>query len=36
MSDHNSSPRAVAEPAVDLADNYVFPSPFTRRSSPAS
>jgi hypothetical protein len=27
MSDHNSSPRAVAEPAVDIADVYVFPSP---------
>ena len=27
MSDHNSSPRAVAEPAIDLTDLYVFPSP---------
>ena len=27
MSDHNSSPRAVAEPAIDIADFYVFPSP---------
>ena len=27
MTDHNSSPRAVAEPAIDIADNYVFPSP---------
>jgi hypothetical protein len=27
MSDHNSSPRAVAKPAIDLADLYVFPSP---------
>src|SRR5216684_5874229 len=27
MSDHNSSPRAVAEPAIDLTDFYVFPSP---------
>jgi Domain of unknown function (DUF4331) len=27
MSDHNSSPRAVAEPAIDIADVYVFPSP---------
>src|SRR5260370_9898899 len=27
MTDHNSSPRAVAEPAVDLCDVYVCPSP---------
>jgi hypothetical protein len=27
MSDHNSSPRAVAEPAIDIGDLYVFPSP---------
>ena len=27
MSDHNNSPRGVAEPAIDIADNYVFPSP---------
>jgi hypothetical protein len=27
MSDHNSSPRAVAEPAIDIGDFYVFPSP---------
>ena len=27
MSDHNNSPRAVAEPAIDIGDNYVFPSP---------
>src|SRR5258705_6720913 len=27
MTDHNSSPRAIAEPAVDIADAYVFPSP---------
>ncbi len=27
MTDHNSSPRAVAEPAIDIADVYVFPSP---------
>jgi len=27
MTDHNSSPRAVAEPAIDIADFYVFPSP---------
>src|SRR5260370_18108210 len=27
MSDHNNSPRAVAEPAIDLTDFYVFPSP---------
>jgi len=27
MSDHNNSPRGVAEPSVDIADNYVFPSP---------
>jgi len=27
MSDHNHSPRGVAEPAIDIGDNYVFPSP---------
>jgi len=27
VSDHNSSPRAVADPAIDIADLYVFPSP---------
>ena len=27
MSDHNNSPRGVAEPAIDIADGYVFPSP---------
>jgi len=27
MTDHNSSPIAVAEPAIDIADLYVFPSP---------
>jgi hypothetical protein len=27
MSDHNNSPRGVADPAIDIADNYVFPSP---------
>ena len=27
MTDHNSSPRAVAEPAIDIGDFYVFPSP---------
>jgi hypothetical protein len=27
MSDHNSSPRAVAEPAIDIGDVYAFPSP---------
>src|ERR1700754_4794202 len=27
MTDHNSSPRAVAEPAIDIADFYAFPSP---------
>jgi hypothetical protein len=27
MTDHNSSPRAIADPAIDIADNYVFPSP---------
>src|SRR6267143_4283173 len=27
MSDHNSSPRAVAEPAIDIGDLYAFPSP---------
>ena len=26
MSDHNNSPRGVAEPAIDIGDNYVFPS----------
>jgi len=30
MSDHNSSPRAVAEPAIDIGDLYVFPSPARR------
>jgi hypothetical protein len=27
MSDHNSSSSAVAEPAIDLTDFYVFFSP---------
>src|SRR5258708_972426 len=27
MTDHNSSPRAVADPAIDIGDLYVFPSP---------
>src|SRR3981189_3697549 len=27
MSDHNNSLRGVAEPAIDIADLYVFPSP---------
>jgi hypothetical protein len=27
MSDHGSGPRAFADPAVDIADLYVFPSP---------
>lgn len=27
MSDHFSGPRAVADPAADIADLYVFPSP---------
>ena len=27
MSDHNNSPRGVAEPAIDIGNNYVFPSP---------
>jgi hypothetical protein len=27
MSDHNSSPRGVAEPAIDIGDLYAFPSP---------
>jgi hypothetical protein len=27
MSDHNNSPRGVAEPATDIGDSYVFPSP---------
>jgi uncharacterized protein DUF4331 len=27
MSDHESGPRAVADPSVDITDLYVFPSP---------
>ena len=27
MSDHNNSPRGVADPAIDIGDSYVFPSP---------
>ena len=27
MSDHNSGPRALADPVVDITDMYVFPSP---------
>jgi hypothetical protein len=27
MTDHNSSPRGVAEPAIDICDLYAFPSP---------
>jgi hypothetical protein len=27
MSDHNNSPRGVAEPAIDIGDSYVYPSP---------
>ena len=27
MSDHNSGPRALADPVVDITDVYVFPSP---------
>src|ERR1041384_4715935 len=27
MSDHFSGPRAIADPAADIADLYVFPSP---------
>jgi hypothetical protein len=27
MSDHNNSPRGVAEPAIDIGDVYVFPGP---------
>src|SRR6476620_7614130 len=27
MTDHNNSPRGVAEPAIDIDDSYVFPSP---------
>jgi hypothetical protein len=27
MSDHNNSPRGVAEPAIDIGDGYAFPSP---------
>jgi Domain of unknown function (DUF4331) len=27
VTDHNSSPRGVAEPAVDICDLYTFPSP---------
>ena len=30
MTDHNSSPRAIADPAIDIADNYAFPSPSGR------
>jgi len=30
VSDHNSSPRAMADPAIDIADLYVFPSPTSR------
>ena len=27
MSDHNSGPRALADPVVDITDMYVFPNP---------
>jgi hypothetical protein len=27
MTDHNNSPHGVAEPAIDIGDHYVFPSP---------
>ncbi|PZV16951.1 MAG: hypothetical protein DCF20_07320 [Pseudanabaena sp.] len=27
MADHNSGPRALADPVVDITDMYVFPSP---------
>ena len=27
MSDHNSGPRALADPVVDITDLYVFPNP---------
>ena len=27
MSDHNSGPRALADPVVDITDVYAFPSP---------
>ena len=27
MSDHFSGPRAIADPAADIADLYAFPSP---------
>jgi Domain of unknown function (DUF4331) len=27
LTDHNNSPRGVAEPAIDIGDLYVFPSP---------
>ena len=27
MSDHNNSPCGVAEPAIDIGDQYVYPSP---------
>ena len=27
MADHFSGPRAIADPAADIADLYVFPSP---------
>jgi len=32
MTDHNSSPRGVAEPAVDICDLYVFPAHLGRVS----
>jgi hypothetical protein len=32
MADLNNSPRAVAEPAIDIGDLYVFPSPSRRGS----
>ena len=32
MSDHNSGPRALADPVVDITDLYVFPNPERRGS----
>ena len=34
MSDHNNSPRGVAEPATDIGDNYVLPG--SRSGEPLS
>jgi hypothetical protein len=32
MSDHGSSPRALADPVVDITDMFAFPSPRVERS----